>query len=377
MKRLLVLAAAVILAACGSSPKEEGPDLLDASAFDTELNGKKISLYTLKNESGMVAQITNYGARMVTLWVPASDGTFKDVIMGFETIDGYLTAKDGSNGPVVGRYGNRIGKGKFTLDDVEYTLSINDGENHLHGGKNGFGSKVWSVLSSDANSVSMEYVSPDGEEGYPGTLTTTVTYTLTADNKLKISYDATTDAPTVLNPTSHAYFNLHGTNSKSTNSHVMRINADSYTPTDGGLIPTGEIAAVTDTPLDFRNPTVIGDRIESDFEAIVLAGGYDHNWIVNPSQGDSDIREVAEVYEPETGIVMTVETDQPGMQFYSGNFMNGKEQGKYGNMNNHRSGIALETQHYPDSPNHPDFPSTTLRPGEVYHHVCIYGFSMK
>ncbi len=381
MKKLFVVAAAALMAACGNQKKEPaGPQLFNDQDFATELNGKAINLYTLQNENGMAVQITNYGARLVDIWVPDKDGNFQDVIMGFETGDAYLKATDINNGPIVGRYGNRIGKGQFTLDGKDYQLTINDGENHLHGGTNGFSGKVWDAkMTKDASgndAVEMTYVSPDGEEGYPGTLTIAVTYSLTPKNELVINYKATTDAPTILNPTSHSYFNLHGTNEFSTNSHIMTIYADSFTPTDKGLIPTGEIVAVGGTPLDFRVPTAIGDRIDQDFEPLVFAGGYDHNWVLNKPEPKA-LTLAAEVYEPRTGILMKILTDQPGMQFYSGNFMTGDLEGKRGNKNNYRSGIALETQNFPDAINHENFPSPILRPGEVYTQTCVYAFEVR
>lgn len=380
MKKLFVMASAALMAACGGQKEPAGPQLFNEQDFATELNGKAINLYTLQNENGMAVQVTNYGARLVDIWVPDKDGNFQDVIMGFETGEAYVNATDINNGPVVGRYGNRIGKGQFTLDGKDYQLTINDGENHLHGGTNGFGGKVWDAkMTKDAegnDAVEMTYVSPDGEEGYPGTLTLAVTYSLTPKNELVINYKATTDSATILNPTSHSYFNLHGTNEFSTNSHVMTIYADSFTPTDKGLIPTGEIASVEGTPLDFRVPTAIGDRIDQDFEALVFGGGYDHNWILNKPEPKA-LTLAAEVYEPRTGILMKVLTDQPGMQFYSGNFMKGDETGKRGNKNNYRSGIALETQNFPDAINHENFPSPILRAGEVYTQTCIYAFEVR
>lgn len=379
MKKLFIAIGTVLLAACATENKPAAPELFEAAAFQTEIGGKQTSLYTLTNANGMAVQLTNYGARIVDLWVPAKDGSFKDVVMGFENIEGYLKAKDINNGPVVGRYGNRIGKGRFTLDGTEYQLTINEGENHLHGGTGGFSSRVWDAVQ-EGNSVAFSYLSPDGEDGYPGNMNIKAVYTLTDDNQLVITYEATTDAPTILNPTSHSYFNLHGTNDLSTNSHVLTIYADSFTPTDAALIPTGEIATVEGTPLDFRTATAVGERIESDFEAIKLGGGYDHNWILTKGNADKDVKTVelaAEAYEPSTGIVMKVLTDQPAIQFYSGNFMDGSDAGKRGNVNNYRSGIALETQNYPDAPNHENFPSAVLRPGETYTQTCVYKFEVK
>ena len=378
MKKLTLAALALAVFCSSCDKKYAEPELFLESAFDKTINGGKVSLYTLTNKNGMAVQITNYGARIVDLWAPAADGSFRDVVMGFETIDNYLNAKDINNGPVVGRYGNRIGKGRFTLDSTQYQLTLNERDNHLHGGTGGFGSRVWEVIDSSPSSILLGYISPDGEDGYPGELRINVTYQLTDDNSLKITYEASTDAPTILNPTSHSYFNLHGTNSRSTDSHILTINADSFTPTDSELIPTGEIAPVAGTPMDFRAPHAIGERVGTKgYQPIEYGGGYDHNWAISKKKGPGEVEEVAEVYEPSTGIVMKILTDQPGLQFYSGNFMDGKEKGKRGNKNEYRSGIALETQNFPDAPNQSNFPSAVLRPGKVYHHICIYQFSTK
>lgn len=380
MKKLIVIAAAAVLVTACSTPKKEvGPQLFDAQEFATELKGKAINLYTLQNENGMAAQFTNYGARLVDLWVPDKDGGFQDIVMGFETGADYVAYADNS-GPVVGRYGNRIGKGQFTLDGKDYQLPINNNENHLHGGPEGFAVQVWDAkMAKDADgndAVEMTYFSADGEAGYPGNLTITVTYSLTPKNELVIKYKATTDAATILNPTSHAYFNLNGTTEYSALTHIMTIYADAYTPTDEGLIPTGEIATVEGTPLDFRTPTAIGKRIDEDFQALKFGRGYDHNWVLNkPKAGVVTL--AAEVYEPRTGIVMKVMTDQPGMQFYSGNFMDGSVKSKRGNVYNHRTGIALETQNFPDAINHENFPSPILREGETYTQTTIYSFEVR
>jgi aldose 1-epimerase len=379
-KTLLSFAALAIMASCATKPEEPTLPLLDGAAFEKTVDGKSTSLYTLTNESGAALQLTNYGARLLALWVPDRDSVMRDVMWGYENIDGVMA--DGSNsGPVVGRYGNRIAGGKFTLDGTEYTLNLNDGPNQLHGGPKGWGMQIWEggEVFTDAEgnqAVTMKLVSPDGDENYPGTVTIEVTYTLTAKNELVIDYKATTDAPTVLNPTSHGYFNLHGTANKDILSHVLTLNANAFTPTDVTLIPTGEILPVEGTPLDFRTATPIGERIGSDYEAIVFGKGYDHNWVLN-KDAEGDFSHAAEVYEPSTGIVMNVYTDQPGIQFYSGNFMDGTDKGKYGEVHNLRTGIALETQHFPDSPNHPEFPTTVLRPGETYTQKTVYAFSTK
>lgn len=377
MKKLIVLSAFVLLiwSACTQTPQLKGPVALSTAAFDTVLNGDSVTLYTLTNDSGMMVQLTNYGARIVALWVPDAAGEFKDVVLGYESIAEYLSSTDHFCGPIVGRYGNRINKGTFTLDDKTYQLTINDGENHLHGGVHGFWDKVWKAHPVNNSTVAMSYMSAAGEEGYPGNLAITVTYTLTQDNALKIEYQATTDSATILNPTSHSYFNLHGTTTGSTNTHLLTLNADRFTPTDAELIPTGELDSVAGTPMDFRQPTLIGERIDADFEPMKLAKGYDHNWVLN--KAGKELSFAAEVYEPSTGIVMRIETDQPAIQFYSGNFMDGSQIGKRGEPHNYRTGIALETQNYPDAPNHENFPSAVLRPGETYTQTCIYAFSVR
>jgi aldose 1-epimerase len=358
---------------------KQQPILLDEAAFAMTLDGKQISLYTLENSSGTVLQLSNYGCRMLSMWVADRDGNFRDVIWGYETAKDML-AGDVSSGSVVGRYGNRIAGGRFTLDGVEYRLNLNDGPNHLHGGPNGWAKQVWDgrKFTDEAGNeaVTMTLSSPDGDELYPGTVTIDITYTLTADNEVAIDYRATTDAPTVLNPTNHAYFNLHGTADSTILSHILTINADNYTPTDTRRVPTGEIASVAGTPLDFRTPTAVGARIDTpDFEPLVSASGYDHNWILDKTD-PGEVSVAAVVYEPSTGIELTVLTDQPAIQVYSGNFMDGSR-GKYGETHRPRTGLALEAQHYPDSPNHPDFPTTVLRPGEVYTQHTVYAFSVR
>ncbi|MEI8084830.1 MAG: aldose epimerase family protein [Paludibacter sp.] len=374
---LFILIMTVIFTACNS--KKSSVQLFPEKNFDTTLVNQKVSLYTIKNEKGMTAQITNYGARVVSLWVPAKDGEFKDVIWGYESIKDYLKSTDLFAGPIVGRYGNRIGKGQFSLDGKAYQLTLNNNGNQLHGGVNGFYTKVWNARpfknDKGEESLEMSYLSPAGEEGYPGNLTIKVVYSITANNELAINYEATTDSTTILNPTSHMYFNLHGTSALSTDSHILTINADKYTPTDSLLIPTGEIATLEGTPLDFRKPIAVGERIKTDFLALKYGKGYDHNYVLIKKAGEVSL--AAEVYEPATGIVMKVTTDQPGVQFYSGNFMDGKDTGKRGDVHNYRTGIALETQNFPDAPNHANFPSATLKAGETYKQVAVYAFEVK
>jgi len=379
MKKILLsfMVFTFIFSSCTSNKKTA--QLFPQSNFDTIVNGKKVSVYTLKNANGMTAQVTNYGARLVDLWVPDKEGNFRDVIWGFENIKGYLNATDMFAGPIVGRYGNRIGKGQFTLDGKPYQLTLNDHGNQLHGGMNGFYKKVWDARAfkneKGEDAVELSYLSPAGEEGYPGNLTLKVTYAITSNNELTINYAATTDAATILNPTSHCYFNLHGTTAQSSNSHIVTIFADKYTATDSLLIPTGEITTVENTPLDFRKPTPVGERIKADFMALKYGKGYDHNFVLNKKTGEISL--AAEVYEPATGIVMKVSTDQPAIQFYSGNFMDGKDLGKRGDKHNYRTGIALEAQNYPDAPNHANFPTAVLKPGETYKQVSIYAFEIK
>ena len=362
---------------CQSSSKTN--ELLSEKNFQANVKGKQTALYTLKNRNGMVVQLTNYGARVVALYVKDKSQHLQDVVWGYPSIQEYLHSSDIYCGPIVGRFGNRIGKGQFSLDGKNYQLTLNNHGNHLHGGTNGFESKVWDAqfikTKVGKEAVKMSYLSLDGEEGYPGNLKISVTYSLTDSNELRIEYEATTDAPTVINPTSHCYFNLHGTSSKSTNSHILQINADKYTPTDSLLIPTGEIASLNRTPLDFRTPTEIRKRINDSFEALKFGKGYDHNFIANKKDGGLSL--LATVYEPSTGIVMKVMSDQPAIQFYSGNFMNGKDKGKRNEKHNYRTGIALEAQNYPDSPNNSNFPSSVLRPGEKYKQTTIYQFEVK
>jgi aldose 1-epimerase len=365
--------AAVSLLAAGVAL---GADSMKKSTFGKLPDGKTVDLYTLTNASGMEACIMNYGATVVSLKVPDRQGKLADVVLGFDAFDKYLE-KEPYMGAIVGRYGNRIAKGKFSLDGKEYTLAQNDKDNALHGGLRGFDKALWKVKAANGGkepSLVLEYVSKDGEEGYPGKLDVTVTYTLTSANALKIDYAAATDKPTVLNLTNHAYFNLAGAGEGDMLSHKVAINADRFTPVDAGLIPTGELQPVAGTPFDFTQPTAIGARIDADDEQIKLGGGYDHNWVLNKKEGEK-LSLAAKVVEPTSGRVMEVFTTQPGMQFYTGNFLDGSNVGKGGKPYNRRFAFCMETQHYPDSPNHPQFPSTTLRPGEAFHSTTIYKFS--
>ena len=357
---------------CSCKMKDEKITLIPKSNFNTTIDGKQVELFNLTNANGLVAQITNYGGRVVSLWTPGHDGNYKDIVLGYDTFEGYLNSNEIYFGALIGRYGNRLNKGKFILDGKEYTLARNNNENHLHGGLKGFNDVVWSAKQLDNQTLELKYLSKDMEEGYPGNLTVKVIYKLTDTNELKVEYWATTDAPTVVNLTHHSFFNLHGAGKGSINDHVLHINATHYTPVDEGLIPTGEIVNVANTPMDFREPTAIGKRVSSDFEQLKFGMGYDHNWVLNTSK--EKIHLAARVTEPKSGRTMEVYTNEPGLQFYGGNFLNGKDVGKYGLSYEHRAAFCLETQHFPDSPNHSNFPATRLNPGEEYYSICIYKF---
>ena len=347
---------------------------ITSEPFGTTKNGQKVELYTLRNEKGVTAKITNYGGILTSLMVPDKAGKFADVVLGFDKFSDY-ESRNPFFGCITGRYANRIAKGKFSLNGKEYTLAVNNGPNTLHGGKIGFDKKVWSasrVHRSNGVGLELTYTSPDGEEGYPGTLKSTVTYVLTNDNALDIEYAATTDKATVVNLTNHSYFNLAGEGSGKITDHILSINADYYTPTDDNLIPTGEKAEVRGTPLDFTALTKIGARIDSDFKALKQGIGYDHNFIISGGHG---LKLAARVKDPKSGRVMEVRTTEPAVQFYSANHMTKMTGCKNGHTYDFRHAYCFETQHYPDSPNHPDFPTTTLQPGDVYQHTCIYKFS--
>ncbi len=332
--------------------------------------GQTIDQYTLTNSNGLKAKIITFGGYITSLQVPDRNGKLADIVLGYDTLEQYLN-DIAYLGALVGRYANRIAKGKFTLNGVEYTLATNNGPNHLHGGIKGFNKVIWNTQPIDdpnGPGLKLTYLSKDGEEGFPGTLSCTVIYTLTNNNELKISYEATTDQTTIVNLTSHSYFNLAGHNSGDILGHVLMINADNYTPADETLIPTGQIAAVKGTNVDFTKSITIGARIAK------VAGGYDHNFVLNNKKGKLEL--AARVYEPKTGRVMEIYTTEPGIQFYSGNFLDGSAKGK-GAVYKKHYGFCLETQHYPDSPNKPDFPSVVLKPGEKYTHLTVHKFSTK
>ncbi|MDR2120735.1 MAG: galactose mutarotase [Tannerella sp.] len=368
-----VLAATCLLSSC-EEKKETIASGLNKNDFVSETAGKPVALYVLKNEKGMEACITNYGGRIASILVPDKSGKPTDVVLGYDGIKDYL-ASDGNFGALIGRYGNRIAQGKFTLNGTEYQLPQNNNGHCLHGGPQGYHTKVWDAVQPDERTLTLKYFSPDGDAGFPGNLDVTVTYSLTDDNALSILYEATTDRETVVNLTNHSYFNLSGVPGSQILDHLVMINADHYTPVDSLLIPTSEIAPVEGTPLDLRRPIPVGLRIDEPFDQLVKGRGYDHNWVLN-TKGDIGLL-AAKVVSPTSGIALEVYTSEPGIQFYTGNFMEGTDTGKFGTVYPFRGALCLETQHYPDSPNQPGFPTTTLRPGEKYVSRCIYRFTVE
>jgi aldose 1-epimerase len=338
--------------------------------FGKTREGTPVRIYTLTNKHGVEATITNYGGRVVSLKVPDKKGAMGDMVLGFDSIDGYLN-ENPYFGALIGRYANRIGHAQFTLDGVLYKVPKNDGDNSLHGGTRGFDKVVWTAREMKDGRLELSYLSKDGEEGYPGNCTVTVVYHLTDTNELKIDYTASTDKDTVVNLTNHSYFNLKGEGDIL--GHLLTLNADSFTPVDGGLIPTGELKPVAGTPFDFRKATAIGARIEQNDEQLKLGKGYDHNWVLNKK--GAELSMAARVEEPENGRVMEVWTTQPGIQFYTGNFLDGTIKGKGGRVYARRSALCLETQHFPDSPNKPKFPAVVLKPGMEFKSTTIYKFA--
>ena len=350
---------------------------ISKESFGKTADGESVDLFTLTNRNGMEAKITNYGGIVTTLTAPDRNNKYADVVLGFNDLDSYLKGHP-YFGALVGRYGNRIAKGRFTLNGIEYKLAVNNGENHLHGGIKGFDKVVWTARSMRTKlgpALSLTYVSKDMEEGYPGNLTVKVVYTLTNNNELRIDYSASTDKDTVTNLTHHSYFNLAGEGTGDILNHQLLLKASRFTPTDAGSIPTGELRNVQGTPFDFLKSTAIGARINQDEEQLKFGGGYDHNWVVNGRAGA--LRQAASVYESTSGRVMDVWTTEPGIQFYTGNFLDGTLTGKSGKAYARRNGFCLETQHYPDSPNKPKFPTTTLRKGTTYRSTTIYRFSAR
>jgi aldose 1-epimerase len=372
----LLLTLLIFLSSVGYSQKQTENSTIWKIPFG-EAEGKTAYRFVLKNQSRMEATITNYGGIIISVKVPDRNGKFEDVVLGFDSLQSYIN-KHPYFGAIVGRYANRIGKAKFTLNGKEYKLAANNGENSLHGGVRGFDKAWWDV--DEASSVPnrklvLTYRSKDGEEGYPGNLQVRLTYALTDSNELSINYEATTDQPTVINLTSHPYFNLAGAGNGDILSHEMMINADRFTPVNENLIPTGELLDVSSTPMDFRTSTRIGARIDQQFQQLLFGGGYDQNWVLNKS--GNELALAARVSENLTGRVMEVWTTQPGLQFYTGNSLDGTNIGKGGKIYQYRSGLCLETQHYPDSPNKQNFPTTVLNPGEKFISQTIYKFSVK
>jgi aldose 1-epimerase len=372
----LALAAASIAGACEESSPPDTNEPVNEATFGVAPDGQQVSVYTLTNRNGVEARVTNYGGIVLSLRVPDRDGELDDVVLGFDSLDNYVAGHP-YFGAIIGRYGNRIAGGRFTLDGETYELAQNNGPNSLHGGEQGFDKVVWTAEpfeNETGQGLVLTYTSHDGEEGYPGTLQSRVTYTLTDQNELIFDYQATTDRATPVNLTQHTYFNLEGDGSGSILDHEMMLNASRFTPVDSTLIPTGELRSVEGTPFDFREPTPLGSRIEEDDEQIRIGGGYDHNYVIDRSAGDS-LTLAARVYEPTSGRVMEVLTTEPGVQLYTGNFLDGSLTGKNGAVYARRTGFCLETQHYPDSPNQPSFPSTILQPGEEYRSTTVYRFS--
>ncbi len=348
---------------------------MNVRVFGKTKDGRQVDLYTLTNRNGMEASIMTYGGIVVSLKTPDRNGRLDDVVLGFDDFDTYLKPPP-YFGSIIGRYGNRIGGARFSIGGVEYKLPANDGPNTLHGGVNGFDKVLWKardISDGAAQRLELTYLSKDGEEGFPGNLSTTVVYSLTADNELRIDYSAVTDKDTVVNLTNHSYFNLAGPTGGDILGHEMTIYADRFTPVDKNLIPTGELRPVEGTPLDFRKPTVIGARINEEDEQLKLGGGYDHNFVL--TSGGGALALAAKVHEPTAGRIMEVFTTEPGIQFYTGNFLDGSFTGRGGKIYARRTGFCLETQHFPDSPNKPQFPSTLLKPGAKYQTTTVYKFS--
>jgi aldose 1-epimerase len=374
-RSITILAILISSVGCG---KATTPEMKIIKEPFGEFEGEKVDIYTLKNANQVEIKITSYGGIVTSIKVPDKNGKIDDVALGYNNLQDYIE-NNPYFGAVIGRYGNRIRNAKFTLGGEEYTLAKNDGENSLHGGLKGFDKVLWDaepVIGEDSQSLKLTYLSRDGEEGFPGNLKVTVTYTLADDNSFRIDYSATTDKPTVVNLTNHTYWNFAGEGAGDILRHELMLNADSFTPVDQGLITTGEIRPVENTVMDFRKPTAIGDRIDSDDEQLKFGKGYDHNWVLISNENDR-LKLAATVYEPVSGRFMEIFTTEPGVQFYSGNFLDGTITGKSGRAYGFRSGFCLETQHFPDSPNRPEFPSVVLRPGEKYKTSTVHIFSVK
>ncbi len=373
MGEIMIILLAAMVVSCTSAKENE----ITKENFGAAPDGSPVYIYTMKNSNGMTVKLTNYGASLVSIVVPDKNGKFADVIAGFDSLSGYIN-DNSFIGVTVGRYANRIGKGKFKIDGHEYQLTINDGNNHLHGGRKGFHKLVWNseIVSDDTGScVVMKLHSPDGYEGFPGNVDVEVKFSLTDNNDLIIEYTGTTDKPTILNLTNHAYYNLSGNFENTILNHVLSINADNFTPIDSELIPTGEIATVENTPMDFRKPTVIGSKINVDYIQLKYGKGYDHNWALN--EYNWKVRKAVTVTDPQSGRLLEIYTDQPGIQFYSGNFLNGTVAGKGGIKYNYRTALCLEPQFFPDSPNKENFASPFFKPGDIYRQKTVYHFGIK
>lgn len=375
---IMTVLAAACLASCGEPGASSAHNSeIPVENFGKLPDGREAKLFTLTNKNGLVAKISDLGATLVSMETPDKDGKVAEITLGFDSAEGYLSDGNPYFGATVGRFGNRIKDGKFTLDGKEYTLATNNEPGgipcHLHGGDVGFNKVLWTAEpSEDSNSVTLTYVSKDGEEGYPGELTTKVTYTLDDNDELKWEVTATTDAPTVLNIVQHTYWNLSGTPNETINDHVLTLDADKFLPTNAGLIPTGELAPVAGTPMDFTKPTAIGDRVNEKTEALEFGGGYDHAWVLTPKEG---MRHAATLKDPKSGRTLDISTDKPAIQFYGGNFLDGTVAGRDGVKYAYRTACALETENFPDAPNQPSFPSAVLKPGETYKHVMVFKFS--
>ena len=374
MKKLCVWAvAALLMAACTPKAEKATDSGLLQSNFRTEVDGKKTDLYILRNKNNMEVCITNFGGRIVSVMVPDKDGQMRDVVLGFDSIQDYIS-KPSDFGASIGRYANRINQGKFTLDGVEYQLPRNNYGHCLHGGPQGFQYRVYDAVQLNPQELQLTYVAKDGEEGFPGNITCKVLMKLTDDNAIDIQYEAETDKPTIVNMTNHSYFNLDG-DAGSNAEHLLTIDADYYTPVDSTFMTTGEIVPVEDTPMDFRTPMPVGERINDfDFVQLKNGNGYDHNWVLNAKGGIN--RRAASLKSQKTGIVLDVYTNEPGVQVYAGNFLDGSLTGKKGITYNQRASVCLETQKYPDTPNKLEWPSAVLRPGEKYMSQCIFKFSV-
>lgn len=372
MRLTYLLAATMLFVGCCGTANQD-LNLMKAEDFRTTVDGKATDLYTIKN-GDLTMQVTNFGARVVSLWMPDREGKMADIVLGYQNIDHYINnGGERFLGSVVGRVANRIGNGKFTLDGVEYTTPQNNNGQTLHGGLKGVDMVVWDVVEATENSLHLTYTAPDGQDGFPGNLTINMTYTLTENNEFKVTYSATTDKTTPVNLSHHSFFNLKGEAGGTITDNILQIDADHITPTDANLIPTGELLPVEATPFDFRTPHAIGDMIDADNEQLKNGRGYDMNWVLNrPNNGE--VVKVMSIYDPQSGRGFEVYTDQIALQFYSGNFFDGSYNGKYGKPLSFRESVVFETQKYPDAVNHPHFPSVILQPGEEYVHTCIYKF---